>query len=78
MLVLREVTERPELIEANAGALVGTDPRRIVEAATRLLTDRHQYELMCAAENPFGDGKAAERIVRVLAQELVANHAVEL
>jgi len=78
VLVLREVTERPELIEANAGALVGTDPRRIVEAATRLLTDRHQYELMCAAENPFGDGKAAERIVRVVAQELAANRAAEL
>lgn len=78
VLVLREVTERPELIEANLGALVGTDPRRIVEAATRLLTDRREYDLMCAAENPFGDGRAAERIVLVLAQELGANRAVEL
>jgi UDP-N-acetylglucosamine 2-epimerase (non-hydrolysing) len=78
VLVLREVTERPELIEANAGALVGTDARRIVEAATRLLTDRVEYGKMCAAENPFGDGRAAERIVRLLVQELGANHAGEL
>src|SRR6185295_15442102 len=53
VLVLRDVTERPELIEANAGALVGTDSRRIVEVVTQLLTDRHQYELMCAEKNPF-------------------------
>jgi UDP-N-acetylglucosamine 2-epimerase len=78
VLVLREVTERPELIESNAGALVGTDARRIVEAATRLLTDRVEYGKMCAAENPFGDGRAAERIVRLLVQELGANHAGEL
>src|SRR5712692_335746 len=68
VLVLREVTERPELIEANAGKIVGTDTNSIVEAATRLLTDAVEYARMSAAENPFGDGHAAERIVNVLAQ----------
>lgn len=77
VLVLREVTERPELIEINAGVLVGSDVRRIVEAATRLLDDRRQYDVMCAAENPFGDGLAAERIVRLLAQAIPANQARE-
>ncbi|MEK6302787.1 MAG: UDP-N-acetylglucosamine 2-epimerase (non-hydrolyzing) [Acidobacteriota bacterium] len=78
VLVLREATERPELIEANAGRLVGTDLRRITETATRLLTDRSEYDRMCEAENPFGDGHAAERIVGLLAEQLGANHQSEL
>jgi len=74
VLVLRNVTERPELIEANAGELVGTDTSRIVDAATRLLTDRREYDLMCAVENPFGDGHAAERIVQLLARQLLKGY----
>lgn len=70
VLVLRNVTERPELIDANAGRLVGTDTSRIVEAATRLLTNRREYDSMSAADNPFGDGHAAEEIVRLLARQL--------
>jgi UDP-N-acetylglucosamine 2-epimerase len=70
VLVLRNVTERPELTEVNAGRLVGTDTSAIVEAATRLLTDRREYELMSEADNPFGDGHAAERIVNLLAGHL--------
>jgi UDP-N-acetylglucosamine 2-epimerase (non-hydrolysing) len=70
VLVLREVTERPELIEANAGKIVGTDARRIVDAASRLLTDAAEYAEMSAAENPFGDGRAAERIVDILGRHL--------
>jgi UDP-N-acetylglucosamine 2-epimerase (non-hydrolysing) len=66
VLVLREVTERPELVEANAGKVVGTDARTIVEAASLLLTDAAAYARMSAAENPFGDGHAAERIVDIL------------
>lgn len=72
VLVLREVTERPELIEANAGRIVGTDSGAIVEAATRLLTDAVEYAQMSAVENPFGDGHAAERIVNILAQSFEA------
>jgi UDP-N-acetylglucosamine 2-epimerase len=70
VLVLRKVTERPEVIEANAGKLVGTDTRTVVEEASRLITDPLEYARMSAAENPFGDGHAAERIVRILAERL--------
>ncbi len=70
VLVLREVTERPELIEAGGGLLVGTDPERIVRAASRLLRDDAAYERMRHVVNPFGDGRAAERIVAALAARL--------
>ena len=66
VLVLRNVTERPEVIEAGAGMLVGTERAHIVSAVTRLLTDDAAYDSMAGAENPFGDGYAAERIVRII------------
>ena len=66
VLVLRETTERPELLEAGGGLLVGTDPRRIVRATARLLQNAAAYERMSAAPNPFGDGCASARIVDVL------------
>jgi len=65
-LVLREVTERPEGVETGALRIVGTDRARIVAEASRLLDDRTEYERMAHAENPFGDGHAAERIVASL------------
>jgi UDP-N-acetylglucosamine 2-epimerase (non-hydrolysing) len=68
VLVLREVTERPEGVEAGAARIVGTDARKIVSEALRLLTDPEDYRRMSAVENPFGDGQAAERIVRILAE----------
>ncbi|MEK6288875.1 MAG: UDP-N-acetylglucosamine 2-epimerase (non-hydrolyzing) [Acidobacteriota bacterium] len=68
VLVLREVTERPELIEANAGRMVGTETTAIVDAAARLLTDAAEYTSMSAVENPFGDGHAAERIADILSR----------
>jgi UDP-N-acetylglucosamine 2-epimerase (non-hydrolysing) len=71
VLVLREVTERPELVEANAGRVVGTDARAIVDAASHLLTDTAEYARMSAAENPFGDGHAAERIVDIVSRWLI-------
>jgi len=70
VLVLREVTERPELIEANAGRLVGTESECVVNEASRLLSDPAAYDEMAAAENPFGDGRAAQRIVDILARSL--------
>jgi UDP-N-acetylglucosamine 2-epimerase (non-hydrolysing) len=70
VLVLREVTERPEILDVNAGKLVGTDARAIVDAASRLLSDRAEYELMSKAENPFGDGHAAERIAEILTRTI--------
>jgi UDP-N-acetylglucosamine 2-epimerase (non-hydrolysing) len=65
-LVLREVTERPEGVEAGVLKVVGTDPRKIVAEARRLLDDPVAYDAMAHAANPFGDGHAAERIVAAL------------
>ena len=65
-LVLREVTERPEGVEAGTLKLVGTDQGRILAAANRLLDDPAAYAEMAKAANPFGDGHAAERIVGAL------------
>lgn len=66
VLVLREVTERPEAVQAGCARIVGTDRRAIAEAAIELLTDRLAYERMARIANPFGDGHASERIVHVL------------
>src|SRR2546421_3668228 len=65
-LVLRRVTERPEGIEAGTVALVGTDRSNIVREAGRLLTNPAAYQAMAQAHNPFGDGRASERIVQAL------------
>lgn len=66
VLVLREVTERPEAIEAGTAHLVGTDPVRIVSETRRLLDEPETHAAMARAVNPFGDGHAAERIVAAL------------
>ena len=66
VLVLRDVTERPEGVEAGTLKLVGTDTRRIVEEATRLLENESAYAEMAKASNPFGDGHAAQKIVQAL------------
>ncbi|NLG98385.1 MAG: UDP-N-acetylglucosamine 2-epimerase (non-hydrolyzing) [Chloroflexi bacterium] len=67
-LVLREVTERPEGVEAGVLKLVGADTGRIVRETCRLLEDPQAYRQMATAANPFGDGHAAERIVAALLQ----------
>lgn len=72
VLVMRETTERPEAIEAGTAVLVGTQRDRIIEAASHLLTDRAAHDRMRSTQNPFGDGKAAERIVNHLAGVLDA------
>jgi UDP-N-acetylglucosamine 2-epimerase (non-hydrolysing) len=69
VLVLRDVTERPEAVEAGTVRLVGTDRRRIVEEAVRLLDHPADYNRMAQAVNPYGDGHAAERIVSALLNE---------
>lgn len=63
-LVLRDTTERPEGIEAGCLELVGTDEDLILSKSRQLLSDRATYERMSSAENPYGDGKASERIVQ--------------
>ncbi len=66
VLVLREVTERPEGVAAGAARLVGTG-RKIVPAALELLDDREAHRRMASARNPYGDGKAALRIADAIA-----------
>jgi UDP-N-acetylglucosamine 2-epimerase (non-hydrolysing) len=70
VLVLREKTERPEAVEAGTVKLVGTDERRIVGEATRLLDDQAEYARMTRVHNPYGDGRACERIAEALAAAL--------
>ena len=65
-LVLRDVTERPEGIDAGVLKLVGTNTERIVAEASHLLTDKVSYDKIAHAANPYGDGKAAPRIVQIL------------
>lgn len=65
-LVLREVTERPEGVQAGVLKLVGSDPDRIVNETMRLLNDAVVYNEMSRASNVFGDGRAADRIVQAL------------
>ena len=78
VLVLREVTERPEVVEVGAGLVIGVDTERIVQEVSALLNDEEQYQRMSSAENPFGDGHAAERIVKILAERLPSEMTKEL
>jgi len=66
VLVMRDATERPEAVEAGTVRVVGTDGKNIVTEASRLLDDRHAYEAMARAVNPYGDGMAAKRITAIL------------
>jgi UDP-N-acetylglucosamine 2-epimerase len=70
LLVLRDTTERPEVIEAGCAKLVGTDEVRIVQEVSMLLNDRAAYAAMSNRQNPFGDGRAAERIASILDESL--------
>ena len=66
ILITRDTTERPEVIEAGAGQLVGTDSQAIFEAASNLLDSQDAHKAMANALNPYGDGQAAQRIVESL------------
>lgn len=70
VLVMRDTTERPEAVDAGTVQLVGTDAAEIVRQAVRLLEDEAHHATMAAARNPFGDGKAAARITRGVAEFL--------
>jgi len=69
VLILREVTERPELIEAGIGKIVGTEGGKIVEETERLLLDPVTYQKMARKAELFGDGQAAKRIVKILSRD---------
>jgi UDP-N-acetylglucosamine 2-epimerase (non-hydrolysing) len=63
VLVMRDVTERPEGVEAGTVRVIGASAERIVDGVSRLLNDREEYERMSRIRNPYGDGRAAGRIV---------------
>ena len=69
VLVMRDTTERPEALEAGTVKLVGTDSKKIIEEAQKLLDDKNEYEKMSKAHNPYGDGKACEKIVNFLKEK---------
>lgn len=77
VLVLRNVTERPEAVEAGTVKLVGTDIKNIVDETCRIINNKDEYEKMSRAINPYGDGRASERIVDYMLDyfhSLVKNH----
>lgn len=77
VLVMRNTTERPEALDAGTVKLVGIDHDLIVEQVSRLLDDKDYYNQMSHAVNPYGDGKACSRIVRVLNDESVERYEIK-
>jgi len=73
VLVMRKITERTEGIEAGTSKVVGTDSERIFSETMKLLTNKRLYENMAKAVNPYGDGKASERICKILCSQLTDN-----
>lgn len=66
VLVMRDTTERPEALEAGTVILVGTDTEKIVQETQELLQNTDHYKQMSSLHNPYGDGKASERIVEII------------
>jgi UDP-N-acetylglucosamine 2-epimerase (non-hydrolysing) len=66
VLVMRDTTERPEAVEIGTVKLVGTDKIRIIEEAQKLLSNDEAYVEMSLLHNPYGDGKASERILNFI------------
>lgn len=74
MLVMRDTTERPEALKSGTVHMVGTNHDLIVREVSTLLDDTVAYEKMSRALNPYGDGKACDRIVRALKGEKVERY----
>jgi UDP-N-acetylglucosamine 2-epimerase (non-hydrolysing) len=66
VLVMRDTTERPEALEAGTVKLVGINKELIIKEAQKLIDDKIEYNKMSKAHNPYGDGKACEKIVEFL------------
>ncbi len=77
VLVMRDTTERPEAVKAGTVRLVGTDRKKIVDGVTKLLDDAGEYSSMSRAHNPYGDGKASQRIVRIFEENLQKSSAAK-
>ena len=76
VLVMRDTTERPEALEAGTVKLVGTDYNKIFTEVSQLLNDKSYYDMMSKAVNPYGDGLACGRIVRILNDEEVESYRI--
>lgn len=76
VLVLRNTTERPEAVEAGTVRLIGTDKDVVYAQTKRLLTDQAAYDAMSNAVNPYGDGKASQRIVQAILHVFAGEEAV--
>lgn len=70
VLVMRDTTERPEAVEAGTVKLVGTDQAKIIAEVSKLLTDKAYYDSMSFAHNPYGDGKACQRIIDAIRKDV--------
>jgi len=66
VLVMRDTTERPEAVSAKTVKLVGTNRKKIVKEAQKLIDDKVEFDKMAKAHNPYGDGKASKRVVEFL------------
>ena len=71
VLVMRDTTERPEAVDAGTVKLVGTKKNSIVESVQQLLNNQEIYKTMSFAHNPYGDGKASEKIKNILKKHLI-------
>ncbi len=69
VLVLRKLTERPEAVKAGANRLVGTNKEKIVKETLKLIQHPKEYQKMAKTRNPYGDGKASERIVKIMMRD---------
>lgn len=76
VLVMRDTTERPEALASGTVHLVGTDYDKIMQEVSTLLDDENAYRKMSQAVNPYGDGKACDRIVRILNEEEVERYGI--
>ncbi len=68
VLVLRQVTERPEAVKAGTAKVIGTDTKAVYYEISRLLSSKPAYQKMANAVNPYGDGRASERIAKAILQ----------
>ena len=66
---MRDTTERPEALDAGTVKLVGTNTDNIINEVNKLLNDKSEYERMSKSHNPYGDGKACEKIIKTLIEE---------
>ena len=71
VLLMRDTTERPEAVDEGTVRLVGTDKNKIVSEVNRLLESQDDYQAMARAHNPYGDGKAAGRIVSSIKERFI-------